>query len=236
MTTLIRVVDFETTGTAPPAEVIEVGWCDVGVHAEGRASIGVPESVMHGGTVTAETRAVHHIAPAEVAGLPPFQVDEWIARAKADGVTVLAAHHVDFESKWMGHALPWICTYKSALRIWPELPTHSNQFLRYWIEESGFAEPDGKLCQPAHRAAPDAYATANTLRVLLEHASVDDMIAWTKEPAVMPKCPIGKWRGVKWPEVDGGFLSWMVRQADMEADLKWNAQRELDRRVGAFIR
>ncbi len=234
---LIRVVDFETTGTEPPAEVIEVGWCDVQPSHRPTPIVGAPDSVLHGSErITAETRAIHHIDPSQVAGRPPFKAEDWIAVARANGVDVLAAHHADFEARWMGNALPWICTYKAALRVWPDLPAHSNQFLRYWIEEQGFASPDRDLCQPAHRAGPDAYATANTLRVLLDHASVEDLIAWTKEPAVLPKCPIGKWRGVKWPDVDGGFLSWMVRQNDMEKDLKWNAQRELDRRVAQFIK
>lgn len=56
MTRLIRVVDFETTGVAPPAEVIEVGWCDVGPSGEGKIVVGLPEARMHGSDlITAET-------------------------------------------------------------------------------------------------------------------------------------------------------------------------------------
>jgi exodeoxyribonuclease X len=40
-----------------------------------------------------------------------------------------------------------------------------------------------------------------------------------------------EWRGKRWAEVDGGFLRWMTGNATMESDLKWNAQRELDRRA-----
>jgi hypothetical protein len=50
------------------------------------------------------------------------------------------------------------------------------------------------------------------------------MIAWTKEPKLLPTCPIGKFRGKPWPEVEAGFLGWMLRQPDMEEDLKWNAR------------
>ena len=86
---------------------------------------------------------------------------------------------------------------------------------------------------PSHRAGPDAYVTAWLLVALLNAgATGKQMIAWTKEPKLMPKCPLGKFRGKPWPEVDAGFLGWMLRQADMDADLKWNAQRELLRREG----
>ena len=56
------------------------------------------------------------------------------------------------------------------------------------------------------------------------------MVAWTAEPAALPRIPIGKQRGSKWSEVEEGFLRWMLRQADMDPDLKWNAQREINRR------
>jgi exodeoxyribonuclease X len=58
-----------------------------------------------------------------------------------------------------------------------------------------------------------------------------EMIAWTKEPRLLPTCPIGKFRGKPWPEVEAGFLGWMLRQPTMEADLKWNAEREIARRA-----
>jgi len=38
---------------------------------------------------------------------------------------------------------------------------------------------------------------------------------------------------MKWSEVDGGFLKWMANNATMDADNKWNAQRELDRRAAS---
>jgi exodeoxyribonuclease X len=232
----IRVLDFETTGTAPPAHVIEVGICDV-VYSDDREgwSIRAPAArLCGGGTITAETRAIHHISPAEILGFDPFDARAFVEQARADGIAAIAAHHADFEGKWLGTAvggLPLICTYKGALRIWPDEPSHSNQYLRYRLEELGLSSPDHILCQPAHRAGPDAYATAHLVRALLGAATVDDLINWTKEPAALPRCTIGKFRGVKWSDVDAGYLSWMVKTPDMDADLKWNAQREIKRRA-----
>jgi exodeoxyribonuclease X len=87
------------------------------------------------------------------------------------------------------------------------------------------------MTQPAHRAGPDAYVTAHILLALFDAGATGrDMIAWTKEPKLLPTCPIGKFRGKPWPEVEGGFLGWMMRQPDMDPDLKWNADREIARR------
>ena len=59
-----------------------------------------------------------------------------------------------------------------------------------------------------------------------------EMISWNKEPALLPRCPIGKFRGKSWSDVEAGFLGWMLRQPDMDADLRWNAEREIARREG----
>ncbi len=235
MTKTIRVLDFETTGTAPPAHVIEVGFCDLELHDGSGLWVMEPSArLCGGGTITAETRAIHHISPEEIIGLDPFDAAAFVAQARADGVIAIAAHHADFEGKWIGPALdglPLICTYKAALRVWPDEPLHSNQFLRYRLEELGLSAPVPGLCQPAHRAGPDAYATAHLLKALLASATVHQIIDWTQEPAALPRCPIGeKWRGKKWSEVEAGFLDWMTRQATMDPDLKWNAARELHRR------
>lgn len=235
---IVRVVDFETTGTEPPAEVCEVGYSDVEIVADGtRGRVRAPVSALCGvAGMTVETRAVHHIPPAALDGLAQFDEVAFAARAVADGIAAVAAHRAEFEGRWLGAALaaagvPLVCSYKAALRVWPDAPAHNNQVLRYWLEEQGLTAPDPVVAQPAHRAGPDAYATAHTVRAILALGhTLEDLIAWTKEPAVLPRIPIGKQRGAKWAEVEEGFLRWMLKTTDMDADLKWNAQRELARR------
>ena len=93
-----------------------------------------------------------------------------------------------------------------------------------------YKRQDEERRHPPHRALPDAYVTAHILCRLLQKASVAELIQWTGEPPLMPTCPIGKFRGQKWADVEAGFLNWMLAQASMEEDLKWNARRELERR------
>lgn len=219
---IIRVIDLETTGTEPPqAEVCEVGLCDL--HLNERR-IDAPMSWLCGVTaMPPEARAVHHISGSECQGLAPFDPAAlWRTPCHA-----AAAHNAEFEAGFVVPPVPMICTYKVALRVWPDAPAHNNGTLRYWLEDAG-------LTQPAHRAGPDAHTTAHVLLALFDAgATFDQMVAWSQEPRVMPVCPIGKFRGKPWAEVERGFLDWMLRQADMEADLKWNARRETDRRDAA---
>lgn len=222
----IRVIDFETTADKPTeAEVCEYGTCDVQngqLAFEDSASSLCAVSSM---SVTA--RAIHNIDPAECAGCEPFNsllVDLFF-------VDAFAAHNASFEQHFLRTDKPWICTYKAALRHWPGAPSHSNGALRYWLQDAGKISPIHELTQPVHRAGPDAYVTAHILMALLaDGATAETMMAWTLEPPVMPRCPLGKFRGKPWAEVEDGFLAWMTRQADMDSDLKWNAAREIERR------
>lgn len=223
----VRVIDFETTGLEPPvAEVCEVGYCDVIIEDR---HVCDPVSYLCGfdGDMPPEVRAVHHISKGDCDGLDPFDLD----RLDDSDVTVFAAHNWEFENRFFSPSKRSICTYKSALRVWPDATSHSNGALFYWLLDQGKINPDLTKCQPFHRAGPDAYATAWILVALLASgATGKDMVKWTSEPKFLPKCTIGKYRGVKWEDVEGGYLSWMVRQPDMDYDLRWNAQKEIERR------
>lgn len=232
--TVIRCVDFETTGFDPSCKVIESGYCDYEVETR---SVGDPVSTLfYVESIPPESRAAHHIRPTDIPNTAqPFDAfADIIMPSDTMAISFFAAHNAAFELQFLGDLehRRMICTYKAGLRIFPDAPSHSNFGLGYWLEDQGKISFDRETAQPAHRAGPDAYMTAHILKALFEAgATGKEMVIWTREPAVLPTCPIGDpWRGKKWSEVDGGFLSWVVNKPGMEADYKWNAQRELDRR------
>lgn len=226
--TIIRVIDFETTGFEPSegAEVCEVGLCDL--HLEERRVEGPDWWFCGVKAMPPEVRAVHHISLAECENAPPFDPSRMFVLP----CDAIAAHNAEFETKFFTPTLPVICTYKAALRVWPDAPAHNNGALRYWLEDQGLIQPINERTHPAHRAGPDTYVTAHILLALFNAgATGKQMVAWTKEPRLLPKCTLGKFRGKPWSEVEAGFLGWMLRQPTMEADLKWNAEREIARRA-----
>jgi exodeoxyribonuclease X len=231
----VRTVDLETCGSDHEqiikpgvSGIVEVASIDL--EENGQLLAGREYLVNPGMPIPPDARGVHHISDEMVADKP--KIDVIIPRAVIchPELVAFAAHNAAFEAAFLRPYLqefrvPWICTYKCAMRQWPDAPNFKNQTLRYWLN----LDIKGPT-QPVHRALPDAVVTAHILKELTKHQSIETLISWSGEPPLMPRCPIGKFRGQPWGWVEAGFLSWMLRQPDMEEDLKWNARRELDRR------
>lgn len=229
--TIFAVIDIETTGLDPDEDaIVEIARVDVS--SNGFVLGEVNESLIKPPMkIPPQASAVHHITDFDVTHMLPAR--DVIPPILPEKEAILIAHNAAFERSFLESYIPgapWVCTYKAALRIWPEAPAHNVQTLRYFLN----LPVERKYADHAHRAGPDAYVTAHLLRALLEKCSIDDMLRWTEEPALLPTCPIGnEWRGKPWPDVDEGFLKWIVKTIKDAPDTVWNAQRELDRRSGA---
>ena len=232
----IRVVDLETTGTEPPQEdggisgVCEIGFCDLTRSDERGWTVlgGYSEFIHPGCAIPPEASAIHQIVDRDVE-----HAETWPAGAlkilSNPVVDVFAAHQVKFERQWLDGLIekPWICTYKAALRLWPEAPAHGNQVLRHWQGPRGL---DRIVADISHRAWPDAYVTAHLLRDMLnDGASVEQLIEWTAKPALLKKVNFGKHRGALWKDVPTDYLMWVLAQ-DFDEDTMFTAGSELERR------
>ena len=241
---MIKVYDLETTGLTPAdAGVCEIAWCGIVATITDLAGDAAGWEVSpHQNSylvnphrpIPPEVSAVHHLIDEDVASGDDFGP---LCRALFNPdinnpeLTALAAHSAKFEQQWLTPdvtgPLPWICTYKAALRLWPDAPSHSNQALRYWRRPEGL---DRGIASVAHRAFPDAYVTAFLLRDMLNSgATVDQLVQWSTEPALQVRCHIGKNRGMLWREVDDGFLDW-VSTRDFDEDVIFTVRTEIARR------
>ena len=142
-------------------------------------------------------------------------------------VVAYAAHNARFEQKFitpeMTFGRPWICTYKCALRAWPDAPSHSNQALRYWLK----LPVDRAECRDVHRAVPDAIVTAHLLNELLKETDIGHLRDWSRKPAVLVKVGFGKHFGLKWADVPTDYLDWIIKQ-QMDEDVLYTANTILE--------
>lgn len=225
-----KLLDFETTGVDPlTAKPVEMALLNAEDEKFWTVLIN-PEC-----DIPAETSAVHHITNEDVAASLKWPM---VKDALAEAVTshgqlfVIVAHNAEYEKGVLGDFIPvlWVCTYKCALRVWPDAPNHKNETLRYHLKLG--TDRGRSAHQQTHSALHDCRVTRLILIELLKHATLDQLIEWTDQPAQLPYIPMGKFYGKKWndPAVDVGYLNWLIGTKDMREDVKHCARTELDRR------
>lgn len=225
----VAVVDTETTGIGESHQVIE--------YADVRPSEGAlphrlfTQLICPTRPIDVEAMGAHHITP-EMLESEPTAAD-WAPNFTR--TQVMVAHNLEFDRQhilqtWPGLPLPpmRICTWRCALHVWPDAPSHKNQVLRYWLEV-----PDPTSDLPPHRSLPDAEVTCGILLRLLDDHSLEDLVQMTLTPALLRKVRFGKNYGKLWEEMDFGFLRWVLEpRRDFDADVVHTAQHWLEKRYG----
>ena len=218
---VIRIVDIETTGTDPETDAI-VEIASVDMVSGGGITNAMATLVGPGRPIPPSASAVHHLIDEDVVEASPLTE----AITQFLGADWYVAHNAAFEqgflSKHLGEPKAWICTYKCALRLWPDAESHGNQFLRYNL---GLASPFGiprDRINP-HRAASDVIVTAAILEKMLAMAKWSDLVTWSNQPALHTRLHFGKHRGERYDAVDPSYLSWIVEKSDLDEGVKYSA-------------
>ena len=224
----IVLLDTETTGIKPEegAKVLEVAaiilsnesgsWEALTNHWQ--------SYVEFEGEIPPEARAVHHISPNDVKpGAPdcyPYDVViKEMLDAEEEG-SCYAAHNAKFDSGFLPElTLPWLCTHRCALHIYPDAPRYSNQVLRYFLG----IEPDPKLIEglAPHRALYDTAVTAGLLLDMLGKGyTPEQLIRMTSTPILQVTCKFGsKHFDQPWAEVPRSYMNWMLREGVRADDI-----------------
>lgn len=246
---MFLIIDLETTNREPEqAHVVEWAILATKDLLSDRA-YGYNSFIKPPISIPPETSAIHHIVDFDVREAPSWEeavtVIDRIVEYYREHLQAFVAHNTGMERKFIepiAPNVPWLCTYKAALRVWPEAPGHSNEALRYWLTDihQGGIVDDGshKLAvglgrsfqQFPHSAAHDVRVTARILGCLLDRASVADMVRWESEPTMLPRCPIGEYRNLPWSEVPSDWLAWALSKPTMREDVVFCAREELKRR------
>lgn len=231
----VIVIDTETTGIDPEKDrIVEIGAVRVYFGKDG-AAVGDTFSVLVNPEmpIPPYARAIHHISDVDVFDCPTFpQAMEELRAFCGKERFVVAAHNAAFDSAFFPKKSQWICTWRCARHKWPELESHSNQALRYvlpdvndWIEAN---DPEKAL--PPHRALPDAWVTAHVVKKMLEDETPGSLLDLTGSPILLPTIRFGKHRGERFENLPTSYLSWLVKQDDMDPDVKFTADQHLRRK------
>lgn len=237
---MITVIDTETTGLQDGASIVEIACVE---YPTSRKSY-MTSLVMPTDPISYEAMACHHITSKMVEESPTLAE----VLSSFPGITrteVFVAHNAAFDKKALPEYLrdkPWICTYRVALHLWPDAPSHSNQVLRYYLGLDVSDMPDECGSTP-HRALYDAWCTAKLLERQFEEIRtgltdvgaetfpadseiLEELLRLTVAPVLLRTCRFGKHRGERWEDIPKDYLKWVLRQ-DMDTDTIHTAKHHL---------
>lgn len=244
---LLRIVDVETDGLPPDARVVEIATVDLiapdhGIPDQsGHGMDLVPgwcrgrmwsSLVNNGRPIPPEASAIHHITTEMVKDASHIEIAWQLAsQQNADmQIDYFVAHNSRFERSIVPRfpELPWLCTYKAAVALWPDAPAHSNQALRYWLNLRLADDPG-----PPHRALGDAYVTAAIARRMLT-TNDGGFLGWWKDisdkPALLPRFRFGKHAMTPIDGVPSDYLGWILKNITDDEDVLYTARTHLELR------
>ncbi|PHM53284.1 DNA polymerase III PolC [Xenorhabdus hominickii] len=214
--TIYRVVDTETCDM--DSGIVEIASIDVVDniinYIEKQSHFVDPQK-----PISISAMAIHHITDEMVAGFP--LITNVIEKYK--GADFLVAHNAAFDSRMMPEMdAPFICTLKLAKRLWPDMESHSNQYLRYALKLDVHM-PEGLH---AHRALYDCIVTAALFKRIKDQSNWSDkeMLEISNQPSLLHKFKFGKHKGMTFEEVNQlnpSYFAWLLKQPDLDPDIEF---------------
>ena len=241
---MINVIDTETTGfEGSIVEVAVVKWPRPDAGFKYGARLVKPTC-----PIEYQAMAAHHLTEEMVANEPDLEyvLNDLYLNEPTD---IFAAHNAEFDRKFFPVQIQerkWICTWRCALHLWPDAPSHSNQVLRYYLKLD-VSDMPAEAGGNAHRALYDAWVTAKILErqineiqhTIMSHdgpqcsteQAIEHLIRMSTEPVLLRKCRFGKHRDELWKDIaakDPGYLKWVLRQDDFDKDTMHTARHYLN--------
>ena len=210
----VIIFDTEATDIKEPV-LIEAAWLEVTGFAPLTIGSQFVQRYNPGKPISLGALATHHILDEELINCPPassFQLPS--------DVSYLIGHNVDFDWQVLGQPpIKRICTLALARKLWPNLDSHSQSALLYYLDRQHAREQ----LRNAHSALADVGICAKILEAICTEFNIDTVEnLWiTSEKARMPThMPFGKHKGMPLSEVPMDYKSWLLGQSDIDPYLR----------------
>ena len=208
------VFDTETTGKKDP-ELIEAAW----VRLTNLTPLNISESFNQryrpNKTIELGAIATHHILDEELINCPvhtEFQLPPDVA--------YLIGHNIDYDWNVIGKPnIKRICTLALARKVWPNLDSHSQSALLYYVDRDHARD---KL-KNAHSALADVENCAFILDKIcsvLKVTSIDDLYNISENARIPSLMNFGKHKGTAIADIPKDYKEWLLKQIDLDPYLK----------------
>ncbi len=238
--------DTETTGASQEDRIIQLG----GMVINNKSDIEVyDEMCISDVPIKLEAMEVHNITPDLLEGKPKFEELDFYKRLLElnEPSNYLIAHNINFdlgmlEKEGFENHFTIVDTLRCAKHLYPELPYHRLQYLRYALEiyKTEQQEADSlNIVIKAHDAIGDVLVMKLFLRQLAgkcmevypDFNPMEKLAELTKTPVLIKTFRFGKYKGENIEDVaskDMGYLSWMrTNMADLDEDMRYTLDKYL---------
>ncbi len=230
----ILYLDTETTGVdTETAHVCEIAFLQStynGFIRDPQKDVRIQELILPPEPVPPEASAIHHITNGMLAGKPALaDISERISDivSKAD---YISAHNLPYDLAILKRQLPDIFgkisegmkldSLRLARHIWPSIPSHALQVLRYRFDLGIHITGD------AHRAMFDTELVRSLIEYILRMDLVTedswrDLVKYTTSALEVKVFSFGKYRGKLVEDItaqDTDYIKWLLRQDWIPAD------------------
>lgn len=237
--------DTETTGNQDDDKVIQFGAMIVAQNGEVEA---YDELCSTDVEIKLEAMEVHNITPDLLIGKPKAVETSFYKRLEElnSQENYLIAHNINFdmsmiEKEGFINSYKTIDTLRCAKHLFPEMPYHRLQYLRYALElyKKEQKEADKyNITIKAHDAIGDVLVmklflsklVAKCREIYPDYNPMEKLVDLTKTPVLIKSFRFGKYKNREIAEVaqeDPGYLNWMKTNMDLDEDLKYTLDKLL---------
>lgn len=209
------IFDTEATGIKEPV-LIEAAWVEL--ESLDPFSVANPFVQRYNPgkqPITLGALATHHILDEELVDCPPAS-----SFCLPNSVEYVIGHNVDFDWEVIGKPdVKRICTLALARRLWPNLDSHNQGALLYYIDRNTARDQ----LQNAHSAITDVGICAVILNRICQELgikTIDDLFAESEKARIPTTMPFGKYKGQPLADIPSDYKQWLLSQGDVDFYLR----------------
>ena len=239
--------DTETTGITEEDRIIQVGGMIINSKTDIEVYDELSSTVL---PIKLQAMEVHNITQDLLVGKDAFINTDFYQKLQSlnNSSNYLIAHNINFdlsmlEKEGFINQYTLIDTLRCAKHLYPELPYHRLQYIRYALELYKTEVQEAKdldIVIKAHDAIGDVLVMKLFLRKLVakcvevhpDYNAMEKLAELTRTPVLLNNFKFGKYKGEEVAEVakkDKSYLQWMrSNMADLDEDMKYT----LDKAIG----
>lgn len=208
------IFDTEATGIKEPV-LIEAAWLELESLDPFSAENPFSQRYNPGKPITLGALATHHIMDEELVDCPPAS-----SFSLPSDVEYLIGHNVDFDWEIIGKPeVKRICTLALARKLWPDLDSHNQSALLYYLDRNTAREQ----LRNAHSALTDVGICAVILDRICQKLSIktiEDLYIESEKARIPTTMPFGKHKGLLLADLPSDYKQWLLGQGDIDFYLR----------------